>query len=239
MHAYYVRCARMSDKRASKMPLRTACKEGEIVTMKDIRLVIAENLAAARKASKMTQAELAEKLNYSDKAISKWERGESIPDVLVLKEIAELFSVTVDYFLTPHEKEGEHPRIGNEKAGTHTAITLTSCIATVAVAVLLYIIFSFVLPNAIWRWKVFVAMVPVLITLCLIFNAIWGRSIYTFITVSGLLWSCATVVFVFIMDIPTLPFPSWSIFFICIPLQIIVMIWALLLLKKQKLRAYH
>lgn len=183
----------------------------------------------------MTQAELAERLNYSDKAISKWERGESIPDVLVLKEIADLFSVTVDYFLTPHDGEEERPYIGNEKAGMHLAVTLTSCFATVAVAVLLYIIFSF----ADWRWKVFVAAVPVLITLCLIFNAVWGKSLYTFIAVSGLLWSCVTVVFVFIMDIPKLPFPSWWIYFICIPLQIIVVIWGMLFRKKQNSYKYR
>lgn len=207
--------------------------------MKDVRMIIADNLAAARKASRMTQAELAERLNYSDKAISKWERGESIPDVLVLKEIADLFSVTVDYFLTPHDGEEERPRIESGKCGMHLAVTLTSCIATVAVAVLLYIIFSFVLPEASWRWKVFVAMVPVLITLCLIFNAVWGKSIYTFVAVSGLLWSCVTVVFVFLMDIKTLPFPSWSIYFICIPLQIIVVIWAMLFLGKQNANNYR
>ena len=121
--------------------------------MKDIRLIIAENLSNARKASRMTQAELAERLNYSDKAISKWERGESIPDVLVLKEIADLFSVTVDYFLTPHDKETEHPRIEGERSGMHLAVTLTSCFAVVAVAVLLYLIFASVVPNAAWKWK--------------------------------------------------------------------------------------
>ena len=68
------------------------------------REIIAENISALRKSAKLTQAELAEKLNYSDKAISKWERGDSIPDVIVLAELAELFSVTVDYFLHEHEK---------------------------------------------------------------------------------------------------------------------------------------
>ncbi len=205
--------------------------------MKDIRLIIGDNLAAARKASKMTQAELAERLNYSDKAISKWERGESIPDVLVLKEIADLFSVTVDYFLMSHDKQEERPRIGYEKNAMHLAVTLTTCIATVAIAVLLYIIFSFVMPpETFWQWKVFVAMVPVLVTLLLIFNAVWGKRVYTFWIVSGLLWSCVAVVHVFLMDLPSPSFPPWSIYFTCIPLQIIVVVWAILFRKGADLR---
>ena len=74
--------------------------------MEEMKLAIAKNIAALRQASRMTQLELAEKLNYSDKAISKWERGESIPDVLVLKSIADLFGVSLDYLLeTDHDQK--------------------------------------------------------------------------------------------------------------------------------------
>jgi transcriptional regulator with XRE-family HTH domain len=52
--------------------------------MRDVRQIIADNLIELRKVNKLTQLELAEKLNYSDKAISKWERGESLPDVEIL-----------------------------------------------------------------------------------------------------------------------------------------------------------
>ena len=59
--------------------------------MKDLKLVIAKNIAKLRVDSNMTQNELAQKLNYSDKAVSKWERGESLPDISVLVQIAEIF----------------------------------------------------------------------------------------------------------------------------------------------------
>ena len=61
--------------------------------MQDIKPIIAKNITILRQNAKMTQSELAEKLNYSDKAISKWERGESIPDITVLKALADLFGV--------------------------------------------------------------------------------------------------------------------------------------------------
>ena len=57
--------------------------------MQDLKPIIAKNIAELRKAASMTQIELATRLNYSDKAVSKWERGDSIPDVAVLKQIAE------------------------------------------------------------------------------------------------------------------------------------------------------
>lgn len=74
--------------------------------MNDLKQTIANNITELRKASQLTQLELAERLNYSDKAISKWERAESIPDVVVLKQIADIFGVTVDYLL--QEEHNEH-----------------------------------------------------------------------------------------------------------------------------------
>ena len=73
--------------------------------MEDLKQTVARNIAALRRESGMTQIELAQALSYSDKAVSKWERGESIPDVSVLKEIASLFSVSVDYLLEPEHDQ--------------------------------------------------------------------------------------------------------------------------------------
>ena len=74
-----------------------------------LKNIIAQNIAELRRNNNMTQIELAEKLNYSDKAISKWERGESIPDVAVLKNIADIFLVSVDYLLEETHKRPMPP----------------------------------------------------------------------------------------------------------------------------------
>ena len=58
--------------------------------MEELKDIIAHNLVAYRKAAGLTQAEIADKLNYSDKAVSKWERGEGMPDVAVLKTLADI-----------------------------------------------------------------------------------------------------------------------------------------------------
>ena len=67
--------------------------------MDERKATIASNLIKLRLAAGMTQAELGEKLNYSDKSISKWERGESVPDVLTLVQLADLFEIPVNQLL--------------------------------------------------------------------------------------------------------------------------------------------
>ena len=65
-----------------------------------LRFQIGANIAAYRKQANLTQAGLANQLNYSDKAVSKWERGDSVPDVLTLVQLAELFGVSVNDLLS-------------------------------------------------------------------------------------------------------------------------------------------
>ena len=78
--------------------------------MEDLKSIVARNIIALRRKHDMTQLELAEKLNYTDKAVSKWERGESLPDIVILKTIADLFGVTLDYLVTLEhdDREPEH-----------------------------------------------------------------------------------------------------------------------------------
>ena len=57
---------------------------------------IAKNLAYYRKKAGFTQAELAEKINYSDKSISKWESGNGIPDVYTLVQLSKLYEVSLN-----------------------------------------------------------------------------------------------------------------------------------------------
>lgn len=62
-----------------------------------------ERMIKARKQHKMTQADVAEKLNVSFQAVSQWERGETSPDIDKLPELAKLYQVTTDWLLTGAE----------------------------------------------------------------------------------------------------------------------------------------
>ena len=192
------------------------------------REIIAENIASLRKSAKLTQAELAEKLNYSDKAVSKWERGDSIPDVLVLYELAELFSVTVDYFLHEHTEDERKPKLEASKNRLRLVITLTSCLSTYFIATLVYFILLTLKPEAVGLWRVFVVPLPVISILSIIFSSIWVRGkLSLFISVSALLWSIALVAFVFTLG----TIKAWFLFVIAVPLQVIVFFWMSLLYK--------
>ena len=68
----------------------------ENVKMKDIKPIVAANLATLRKENGLTQAELAEKLNYSDKAVSRWEHGDTLPDINVLMQLCEFYGITLN-----------------------------------------------------------------------------------------------------------------------------------------------
>ena len=71
--------------------------------MEEFKLIVASNLIRLRTNAGITQAELGEKISYSDKTVSKWERAESVPDTYALKQIADIFGVTVDFIITSHD----------------------------------------------------------------------------------------------------------------------------------------
>ncbi len=199
--------------------------------MEKLREIIAENLTALRKNARITQAELAEKLNYSDKAVSKWERAEAIPDVTVLYELAELYSVTVDYFLHRHSESEKLPTAKKKNKGLHIAIALTSCISPYFIAAIVFLTLSMTLGSAEWLWKIFVCPLPIIAILSLVFISVWFKSrTAIFTSISALIWSIILTVYVFIMHIPS----AAIIFTIGIPLQIIIVVWSLLFKKNNK-----
>jgi transcriptional regulator with XRE-family HTH domain len=77
--------------------------------MEDINQIVAKNLADLRKNRNLTQGELAEKFNYSDKSVSKWEHGETVPDLATLQQLADFYGVTIDYLT--HEPTEDNRRL--------------------------------------------------------------------------------------------------------------------------------
>lgn len=161
----------------------------------DIPQIIAKNITALRKNAGMTQAGLAEKIGYSDKSISKWERADGIPDVICLKAIADLFGVTVDYMLTEdhpaaaetapaHEPKPEKPQ--QLYTTNHAAVTL---VAVAGVWLLAFIVYIILRLCSVSFGLSFVIACPVTAILLIVFNSLWGRPNLNFWTVSLLVWS--------------------------------------------------
>ena len=203
--------------------------------MDDLKPVIAKNITDLRKAADMTQAQLAEKLNYSDKAVSKWERGDAIPSVITLKEVADLFGVTVDYLLTEeHTAEKEIKReFTKRQRRNHLIISLLSTMTVWLAATIIYVSISlstlFGLPEA---WLAFVFAVPASCIILLIFNSIWGKVKRNFVIITVFLWSllislCLTFFFV------SGESHIWLLLAVGIPLQIMILLWSGLKQKKK------
>lgn len=192
--------------------------------MDELRSIFAENVAALRRAAGMTQLQMAERLNYSDKAISKWERGESIPDVAMLKAVADLFSVPVDYLLErEHKKEPEVKQTIGQRIRDHGFITGISVLLVWLIATIGFVITDIVVEGTVKQWLAFVYAVPLSTVVWLVFNSIWFNKRRNFLIVSLLMWSVLTAIFVSFLVFGT---NIWQVFILGVPGQFIILMWS-------------
>ena len=195
--------------------------------MKDLREIIAKNIYDLRTAKKITQFHLAEVLNYSDKAVSKWERAESIPDVAVLKQIADYFGVTVDYLLA-EEHTGHAARAQRVSAAArHNRFIISALSVSLVwfVAVFLFVLLKLTPGDVGAAWLLFIYAVPASCVVWLIFNCIWGNTRRNFLIISLMVWTLIVSVYLSVLVLP--PYQNlWPAFFLGIPAQIIIFLWS-------------
>lgn len=201
--------------------------------MDELKGIIAKNIADLRKAMNLTQAELAEKLNYSDKAISKWERGESIPDVSVLKSIADIFSVKVDYLLTEdHTDERDVvKKVSRRERRNRMMITGISIVLVWLVATLVFSNVGLFFKDIEGMWLAFVYAIPMSSIVWLVFNTLWFNSRLNFAIISFLLWSTLAAIFLTAANFGNYP---WLLFFVGVPAQIIIGLWSGIKIKRKR-----
>lgn len=184
--------------------------------MEELKYTIAQNILRCRTTLGITQLELAEKLNYSDKSISKWERGVAIPDVIVLKQMADLFGVKVDDLLTEHE---DNKLIKPEpKKVNRLLISLLACGLVWLVATLVNVVL--LLFRVEGAWKVFVYALPATMIVVIVFSSIWGKKWCTCIAVSIFIWTALLCIYITFLGTR-----AWLWFLIGIPLQILTLLW--------------
>ncbi|MBQ2729467.1 MAG: helix-turn-helix transcriptional regulator [Clostridia bacterium] len=192
--------------------------------MTELKQIVAKNISELRRESGLTQLQLAEKLNYSDKAVSKWESGASIPDVSVLLEIANLFGVTVDYLLSEDHKIPVKAMVKETMRGRkHFVITLLSVALVWLIATAVFVVFSI---FSLWSfaWLLFIYSVPVSAILLIVFNSIWGKRRHNYVYISILMWSLLASIYLSILAIATRN--VWLIYMIGIPGQVIICLWS-------------
>lgn len=196
--------------------------------MQDLKEIVAANISGLRAERKMTQFQLAELLNYSDKAVSKWERGESVPDVFVLKQIADYFGVSVDYLLTDkHEDyDREKARRSRELSKNRMIIACLAQGLVWLIATYIFIQIRFLAPlSAVFpAWLCFIYAVPLGSIVLLVFNSVWGRPKLNYFIISLLVWSLLVS-----FHLTTLMVDGANValvYVLGIPAQVIIFLWS-------------
>ena len=189
--------------------------------------IVARNLAYYRKLNSFTQAELAEKINYSDKSVSKWERGDGIPDVYVLTMIASLYNITVDNLLQENLSEAQPLPPQKQKVIIPTmAVGLIWLVASIV-----FLALRVFFPDLEKAWLVFILAVPASCIVSIVFMKIWWSLFLLCVFVSALIWSSAVNLYLFI-TIENMQL----IFMIAGILQILTILWYILKHNPQKKR---
>lgn len=185
--------------------------------LSELKLISASNIIKLRTGAGLTQAELGEKLNYSDKTISKWERGEAIPDAYVLTQMAEIFGVTVDYLLSSHDawESPEQQAARQEEAGY--SVNMIIAISVLGVWTMALTIFVLLWLFDIILWETFIVALPVSILTYMVLICVFRRRQHLQFVIA------AFVLSMFILLYFTLPMQKpWQLFLIAIPAEIIV-----------------
>lgn len=202
--------------------------------MQDIKPIIAKNITALRQQAKMTQIELAERLNYSDKAISKWERAESIPDITVLKAIADMFEVPLDYLVTEEhtqekpEPQPEVPQVPS-KLRNHKVVTALSILLVWFVATLIYVVLDAVLSTKL-HYLAFAYAVPVSMIVWLVMNSIWFCRRVNYLIISLLMW---TLIGCIVLTLHLVGVQIWKFLLLGVLGQVIIITWSRFQYKKE------
>ena len=196
--------------------------------LNELKLVTASNIIKLRTQKGMTQAELGALLNYSDKTISKWERGEAIPDAYVLTQLSALFGVSVDFILSSHDK-WEKPK-ENEVEEVRYSVEHIIAIVVIGVSTAFLIAFVTLWLMDVVEWRLFLFALSAAILAYMIMICIFKRTRQLQYVIALFVASLFVIVYFFL---PTAN--PWQLFLILIPAEAIVF----LAYKEKKRRHPH
>ena len=197
-----------------------------------LKYIIGKNIAAHRKRFGLTQAELADKLNYSDKAVSKWERGESTPDIITLAQLAEQFGITVDELIRDPDALPEHTGAVQQAMGKVVEKTLKrkadkniilglSSILVWFVAMFLYVLLSGLeVRNS---WLAFFFAIPANAIVLLSLRSAWHDFRWNRILISAIMWGALLSIYMTLAVLADIHY--WKMFLLGIPGQIAILLW--------------
>ena len=212
--------------------------------LEKLKRQIGTNIALQRKNAGLTQVGLAEKLNYSDKAVSKWERGDSMPDILTLVQLSELFEVSVDDLLSdpnalpgnPGSLEKAMSQVSEKalkrKANKNVILALSSTLVWFVALLFFLVISSFGIPCS---WIAFIYAIPINAIVLLSLRSAWRDFRWNRVLISVIVWS--TLLALYLSFLLFLHFQMWKLFLLGIPGEVAITLWfRLFRVPKQELQ---
>lgn len=191
--------------------------------MKNIREIVAYNIVTLRKQNGYTQIELSEKINYSDKAISRWEKGEVLPDIETLENLANIFDVPLSYMLEEHQ---DAKPVTNNQFSNKLAVALVSISVVWLVATIIFVYLKMFYQYN--YWQIFIWAVPASDIIGLYFCRKWGNKLAKIILTSLLVWTVVTGLY-----LQFIHYNLWLLFLVAVPMQVVIILASFLKPKKR------
>lgn len=185
-----------------------------------LAVIIGKNITRLRRLSNMTQSELAEKINYSDKSVSKWEQGNGIPDVRILLQLSDLFNVSVDDLVREHKETPVMPK--KTRLKRRIVVSLLSVGLCWLVAVVVFVFIGIIGPEVPHKWLAFVYAVPASAIVTLVFSCVWHYRWARIVSITVLVWTILACIY---LTAHVLGAEIALIFLIGVPLQVLALIF--------------
>lgn len=193
--------------------------------MENIKQIITDNLISLRKAHNLTQQDVANYLNYTDKAVSRWETGESLPDISILQKLAEYYGVDFNYLISTHSE----PITPEAPSASHikVAIFLLFAVCCFTLATIAYV-YSIVINNS-YYWVAFIWALPASFFIGFLLSSRWWNRVLTAAFLSASVWSLILSIYLQLIFWQTTD--VWALFLLGVPIQLIIIL--LLYIKKK------
>ena len=186
---------------------------------KSVSKIVGTNLSKLRKHKKMTQLDLAKEFNFSDKTISKWESGESLPSIDILAQITKYFGITMNDLTDANFEPNQNKKQKIDDLKIKKIIVSLLFITILWLVLAIVYVYARIYAEA-NLWTVFVWGVPISLIIAISFNKFWGNSKVALYLISALIWSFLTSVYLQFMN-----YSLWVIFILGVPSQVLVILW--------------
>ena len=192
--------------------------------MENVKEIIAQNLVSLRKSRHWTQQELAEKLAYSDKAVSRWEHAETLPDIETLCKICELYGVRFEYLLQK-EQPKNNPYLVKNNIGVRVLVMFIAICSVWIAALLAYMGVQTVLSKNVWT--VFMWAIPTSAIVCQTYNRLYfGSRALKCVMHSILNWTLLLAIYLELIQ-----YNMWMLFLVGIPIQAVIVLMTVVKIK--------